>query len=215
MSLFSTCCRCRIRDLLRHNCQLPDGIDTLRLPRRLHRYIDLMEELERPQKEDDDENNAALEKLQATGGGVSGAKKRVRFAESKEEEQSSVDVEVAVEVVESLLLEERHPMEQKATVAGELATLMEEDTAELAEEQLEIECQNKFTVMVEKPLAVEIISPMQMLLTTENSGGNCSSSDNDISNDQKAGQSNCECNNKNNGCNTLGKVRECIERPLS
>ena len=38
--------RCRIRDLLRHNGQLPDGIDTLRLPKRLQRYIDLMEELE-------------------------------------------------------------------------------------------------------------------------------------------------------------------------
>nr|XP_036213375.1 uncharacterized protein LOC106617726 [Bactrocera oleae]XP_036213376.1 uncharacterized protein LOC106617726 [Bactrocera oleae] len=193
-------CRCRIRDLLRRNCQLPDGIDTLRLPRRLHRYIDLMEELEGPQKEDDDENNAALEKLQATGGAVSGAKKRVHFAESKEEEQSSVDVEVAVEVVESLLLEERLPMAQQATVTGELPTVVEEDTAELAEEQLEMESQNNFAVVLEKPLAVEIISPMQMLLTTENSSGNSSRSDSHIS---------------NNGSNTRGKVRECIERQLS
>ena len=200
MFLFSTCCRCRIRDLLRRNCQLPDGIDTLRLPRRLHRYIDLMEELEGPQKEDDDENNAALEKLQANGGAVSGAKKRVHFAEYKEEEQSSVDVEVAVEVVESLLLEERLPMEQQATVTGELPTVVEEDTAELAEEQLEMESQNNLAVVLEKPLAVEIISPMQMLLTTENSSGNSSRSDSHIS---------------NNGSNTRGKVRECIERQLS
>lgn len=37
-------CRCRIRDLLRQNCQLPGGIETLRIPRKLQRYIDLMEE---------------------------------------------------------------------------------------------------------------------------------------------------------------------------
>lgn len=37
-------CRCRIRDLLRATHQLPDGIDTLRLPRKMQRYIDLMEE---------------------------------------------------------------------------------------------------------------------------------------------------------------------------
>uniref|UniRef100_A0A0K8UZX0 SOCS box domain-containing protein n=1 Tax=Bactrocera latifrons TaxID=174628 RepID=A0A0K8UZX0_BACLA len=190
-------CRCRIRDLLRRNCQLPDGIDTLRLPRRLHRYIDLMEELEGPQKEDDDENNAALEKLQATGGAVSGARKRVHFAESKEEEQSSVDVEVAVEVVESLLLEERLPMEQQATMTGDLPTVVEEDTTELAEEQLEMESQNDFAVVVEKPLAVEI------------------STDSDISSNEKAEQDSCICNNKKNGSNTLGKVRECIERQLS
>uniref|UniRef100_A0A0K8UGK6 SOCS box domain-containing protein n=1 Tax=Bactrocera latifrons TaxID=174628 RepID=A0A0K8UGK6_BACLA len=208
-------CRCRIRDLLRRNCQLPDGIDTLRLPRRLHRYIDLMEELEGPQKEDDDENNAALEKLQATGGAVSGARKRVHFAESKEEEQSSVDVEVAVEVVESLLLEERLPMEQQATMTGDLPTVVEEDTTELAEEQLEMESQNDFAVVVEKPLAVEIISPMQMLLTAENSSGNSISTDSDISSNEKAEQDSCICNNKKNGSNTLGKVRECIERQLS
>ncbi|XP_059218998.1 uncharacterized protein LOC106087842 isoform X2 [Stomoxys calcitrans] len=47
-------CRCRIRDLLRNNGQLPDGIDTLRLPRRLQRYIDLMEEIEGPEKKDND-----------------------------------------------------------------------------------------------------------------------------------------------------------------
>lgn len=37
-------CRCRIRDLLRYNSQLPGGIETLRIPRKLQRYIDLMEE---------------------------------------------------------------------------------------------------------------------------------------------------------------------------
>lgn len=45
---------CRIRDLLRNNGQLPDGIDTLRLPRRLQRYIDLMEEIEGPENKDND-----------------------------------------------------------------------------------------------------------------------------------------------------------------
>ncbi|XP_030369643.1 uncharacterized protein LOC115620517 [Scaptodrosophila lebanonensis] len=39
-------CRCQIRDLLRERNQLPNGIDTLRLPKRLQRYIDLTEELE-------------------------------------------------------------------------------------------------------------------------------------------------------------------------
>ncbi|XP_046805422.1 uncharacterized protein LOC111681611 [Lucilia cuprina] len=48
-------CRCRIRDLLRNNGQLPNGIDTLRLPRRLQRYIDLMEEIE--ETKDNNENN--------------------------------------------------------------------------------------------------------------------------------------------------------------
>lgn len=37
---------CRIRDILREHNQLPNGIDTLRLPKRLQRYIDLTEELE-------------------------------------------------------------------------------------------------------------------------------------------------------------------------
>lgn len=37
---------CRIRDILRERYQLPNGIDTLRLPKRLQRYIDLTEELE-------------------------------------------------------------------------------------------------------------------------------------------------------------------------
>ncbi|XP_073816066.1 SOCS domain-containing protein stops isoform X2 [Musca autumnalis] len=50
-------CRCRIRDLLRHNGQLPDGIDTLRLPRRLQRYIDLMEEIEGPDKDKDNDDD--------------------------------------------------------------------------------------------------------------------------------------------------------------
>ncbi|XP_034665656.1 uncharacterized protein LOC117899618 isoform X1 [Drosophila subobscura] len=39
-------CRCCIRDVLREQNQLPNGIDTLRLPMRLQRYIDLTEELE-------------------------------------------------------------------------------------------------------------------------------------------------------------------------
>ncbi|SPP80829.1 uncharacterized protein LOC117583035 isoform X3 [Drosophila guanche] len=39
-------CRCCIRDVLREHNQLPNGIDTLRLPMRLQRYIDLTEELE-------------------------------------------------------------------------------------------------------------------------------------------------------------------------
>ncbi|XP_017874100.1 PREDICTED: uncharacterized protein LOC108621346 [Drosophila arizonae] len=39
-------CRCRIRDVLREHNQLPNGIDTLRLPKRLQRYIDLTEELD-------------------------------------------------------------------------------------------------------------------------------------------------------------------------
>ncbi|XP_030564023.1 uncharacterized protein LOC115764883 isoform X1 [Drosophila novamexicana] len=39
-------CRCRVRDILREHNQLPNGIDTLRLPKRLQRYIDLTEELE-------------------------------------------------------------------------------------------------------------------------------------------------------------------------
>ncbi|XP_060645794.1 uncharacterized protein LOC132784288 [Drosophila nasuta] len=42
-------CRCRIRDILREHNQLPNGIDTLRLPKRLQRYIDLTEELEGPE----------------------------------------------------------------------------------------------------------------------------------------------------------------------
>uniref|UniRef100_A0A1A9WZ24 SOCS box domain-containing protein n=1 Tax=Glossina brevipalpis TaxID=37001 RepID=A0A1A9WZ24_9MUSC len=50
-------CRCRIRDLLRTNGQLPDGIDTLRLPRRLQRYIDLMEEIEGPETSNNDSND--------------------------------------------------------------------------------------------------------------------------------------------------------------
>ncbi|KAI9584460.1 uncharacterized protein LOC119635123 [Glossina fuscipes] len=50
-------CRCRIRDLLRSNGQLPEGIDTLRLPRRLQRYIDLMEEIEGPETSNDDGND--------------------------------------------------------------------------------------------------------------------------------------------------------------
>ncbi|XP_017034172.1 uncharacterized protein stops isoform X1 [Drosophila kikkawai] len=41
-------CRCTIRDILRQHHQLPNGIDTLRLPKRLQRYIDLTEELEGP-----------------------------------------------------------------------------------------------------------------------------------------------------------------------
>lgn len=49
--------RCRIRDLLRQNGQLPDGIDTLRLPKRLQRYIDLMEEIEGPDNKSDDTKN--------------------------------------------------------------------------------------------------------------------------------------------------------------
>ncbi|XP_062125802.1 uncharacterized protein LOC133838646 isoform X3 [Drosophila sulfurigaster albostrigata] len=40
---------CRIRDILREHNQLPNGIDTLRLPKRLQRYIDLTEELEGPE----------------------------------------------------------------------------------------------------------------------------------------------------------------------
>ncbi|XP_055380871.1 uncharacterized protein LOC129611655 [Condylostylus longicornis] len=40
-------CRCRIRDLLRQNSQLPIGIDTLRLPKKLQRYIDLTEEIDK------------------------------------------------------------------------------------------------------------------------------------------------------------------------
>ncbi|KAM7362264.1 SOCS domain-containing protein stops [Cochliomyia hominivorax] len=50
-------CRCRIRDLLRSNGQLPDGIDTLRLPRRLQRYIDLMEEIEETKDNNENEDN--------------------------------------------------------------------------------------------------------------------------------------------------------------
>ncbi|TMW48278.1 hypothetical protein DOY81_006648, partial [Sarcophaga bullata] len=50
-------CRCRIRDLLRSNGQLPDGIDTLRLPRRLQRYIDLMEEIEDTETNNDKNND--------------------------------------------------------------------------------------------------------------------------------------------------------------
>ncbi|XP_070138178.1 uncharacterized protein stops isoform X2 [Drosophila bipectinata] len=42
-------CRCGIRDVLRNHNQLPNGIDTLRLPKRLQRYIDLTEELEGPE----------------------------------------------------------------------------------------------------------------------------------------------------------------------
>ncbi|KAI8046145.1 hypothetical protein M5D96_002345 [Drosophila gunungcola] len=51
-------CRCCIRDVLREHNQLPNGIDTLRLPKRLQRYIDLTEELEGPeaQKSEDDQN---------------------------------------------------------------------------------------------------------------------------------------------------------------
>uniref|UniRef100_A0A1A9VKL5 SOCS box domain-containing protein n=1 Tax=Glossina austeni TaxID=7395 RepID=A0A1A9VKL5_GLOAU len=47
---------CRIRDLLRSNGQLPEGIDTLRLPRRLQRYIDLMEEIEGPETSNNDDD---------------------------------------------------------------------------------------------------------------------------------------------------------------
>ncbi|XP_017122581.1 uncharacterized protein LOC108142952 isoform X1 [Drosophila elegans] len=51
-------CRCCIRDVLREHNQLPNGIDTLRLPKRLQRYIDLTEELEGPEAQDleDDQN---------------------------------------------------------------------------------------------------------------------------------------------------------------
>lgn len=40
--------------MLRSNGQLPEGIDTLRLPRRLQRYIDLMEEIEGPETSNND-----------------------------------------------------------------------------------------------------------------------------------------------------------------
>ncbi|XP_065365030.1 uncharacterized protein stops [Calliphora vicina] len=52
-------CRCRIRDLLRSNGQLPDGIDTLRLPRRLQRYIDLMEEIEETKDNNENDNECS------------------------------------------------------------------------------------------------------------------------------------------------------------
>ncbi|XP_016973799.1 uncharacterized protein LOC108040727 isoform X2 [Drosophila rhopaloa] len=50
-------CRCCIRDVLREHNQLPNGIDTLRLPKRLQRYIDLTEELEGPEAQDPEEQN--------------------------------------------------------------------------------------------------------------------------------------------------------------
>ncbi|KAL7729301.1 hypothetical protein ACLKA6_008880 [Drosophila palustris] len=49
-------CRCRIRDILREHNQLPNGIDTLRLPNRLQRYIDLTEELEGPEMQQQHQN---------------------------------------------------------------------------------------------------------------------------------------------------------------
>ncbi|XP_036324068.1 uncharacterized protein LOC118737584 isoform X1 [Rhagoletis pomonella] len=215
-------CRCRIRDLLRQNCQLPGGIDTLRLPRRLQRYIDLMEELEGPQKENDAENNAALEKLQAFGGGVNGAKKRVHFAESKDEEQSSVDIEVGVEVDESLLVDGGEPPneQQSIIVVGDLATVFEEDSAEVVEEQLEME--NR----LERPVVVDIISSTQVQLNATDSAS-CSSDSND-SNDDDGVTMQCSsgANNTNADANTYGnsnsencdievKVSECTERQLS
>jgi len=53
MNSFSSCC---IRDVLREHNQLPNGIDTLRLPKRLQRYIDLTEELEGPEAQEDKED---------------------------------------------------------------------------------------------------------------------------------------------------------------
>ncbi|XP_037026489.1 uncharacterized protein LOC119067538 [Bradysia coprophila] len=38
-------CRCTIRDILRNNSQLPNGINKLKLPKTLKRYIDMMEDV--------------------------------------------------------------------------------------------------------------------------------------------------------------------------
>ncbi|XP_067617259.1 uncharacterized protein stops [Eurosta solidaginis] len=215
-------CRCRIRDLLRQNCQLPNGIDTLRLPRRLQRYIDLMEELEGPQKNDDAENNAALEKLQANGGGVQSAKKRVHFAGSKEEEQSFEDVvvEVGVEVVDNSVMEEnqnRVMMCDLAAIAEEAAMEIE-NLEELEEEnmaQLENEKRNDLVVVAEKPLAVDIINPVQVQLSAKNieSSSSCCS---DSSDEEIAIEYTRNNNNKNKNEYTIqSKVSECSERQLS
>ncbi|XP_053945104.1 uncharacterized protein LOC128854759 isoform X1 [Anastrepha ludens] len=208
-------CRCLIRDLLRQNCELPNGIDTLRLPRRLQRYIDLMEELEGPQKEDDAENNAALEKLQLSGGAVSGAKKRVHFAESRDDDQSSVDVEMGVDVIESLLLESNRPNEHQVIMVGDLATVFEEESVEIAEVQLEAENRNGLVVVVQKPLAEDIISPMQVQLTAKTSASSNSDSCDDETMLQCSSNSNNSSNNKNENCDTETEVDDCIERQLS
>ncbi|EDW53602.1 GM12102 [Drosophila sechellia] len=58
-------CRCCIRDVLRMHNQLPNGIDTLRLPKRLQRYIDLTEELEGPEAQDTEDKDQQREKSSA------------------------------------------------------------------------------------------------------------------------------------------------------
>ncbi|EDW82984.2 uncharacterized protein Dwil_GK22556 [Drosophila willistoni] len=106
-------CRCRIRDVLRQHNQLPNGIDTLRLPNRLQRYIDLTEELDGPgsQQEERTESNKARNNKPMQG--LTNAMHRLDTISSAESEDESENQGQLLEPVTDA---------EKAAVAAFVAT---------------------------------------------------------------------------------------------
>ncbi|XP_034488667.1 uncharacterized protein LOC117792578 [Drosophila innubila] len=94
-------CRCRIRDILREHNQLPNGIDTLRLPKRLQRYIDLTEELEGPELQQQQQPQSSEKPIQR----LTNAMQRletISSAESESESESEDESENHVQLLEAV-----------------------------------------------------------------------------------------------------------------
>ncbi|XP_016998417.2 uncharacterized protein stops [Drosophila takahashii] len=89
-------CRCCIRDVLREHNQLPNGIDTLRLPKRLQRYIDLTEELEGPeaQEEEGDKEAKDSQRIKPKLGNEVPRMETISSAEEESEDESENHVQL-------------------------------------------------------------------------------------------------------------------------
>ncbi|XP_039495918.1 uncharacterized protein LOC120454579 isoform X1 [Drosophila santomea] len=82
-------CRCCIRDVLRMHNQLPNGIDTLRLPKRLQRYIDLTEELEGPEAQDNEDKDQGTSLAKCKLGSEVSRLETISSAEESEDESEN------------------------------------------------------------------------------------------------------------------------------
>ncbi|XP_075148003.1 SOCS domain-containing protein stops isoform X2 [Haematobia irritans] len=163
-------CRCRIRDLLRNNGQLPDGIDTLRLPRRLQRYIDLMEEIEGPENKDNDTKDddypttsSKAKSKERKKCDDNNAKKTSKPIKVRYEEIPSTSLAAAAERAVKALsstpkmlceLESLEELDEPETSAGENEERMVEAIVEEVEEEEQVPASvedDNPTIIIDKP----------------------------------------------------------------